>query len=150
MADPNRHTVYLTDSTFWSAKTGRAYSQLLPRAEWAAFANQVYDDALRNPVPLQDRCRRTFAGPLKIGIASGSKRALAYMVEHRIDVAADYLYKWVALHEIAHMLVKPTRQHHGPEFIGVYSSLIERWGDKYTAAAWNRMYRVIGSLPQAA
>jgi hypothetical protein len=55
----------------------------------------------------------------------GQRRALAYHSHDRISLPRWSRNKWVALHEMAHLLT-PRDEAHGPRFVGVLMGLLAR------------------------
>jgi hypothetical protein len=86
--------------------------QLLDENEASALIAQVFD-ACERPAPILE---------LVPGFADPQIGGFADVEGHRIVIEAGCLYRYLVLHEIAHLLV-PEDRHHGPAFTYVLQSL---------------------------
>jgi hypothetical protein len=143
--DPNKAIVYQIDSCFWNyGESRKQFCRILSPKDWTNCANKIYDDALWQPYHTQDRKRRTKSGPLQIEF-TGSLQAWALQTKHRLCVASDYTYHWVAIHEVAHLLLRESKETHGPEFISLYTEMIERLVGVEDASVWRTFAHIWGA-----
>ena len=121
MYDPQAQAVYLIDHIVWKL-FDPSFSELLSLSIFKRWANAAFRDALQNPVPYQT----VFSTPgLKVTSRPG-EGARAFQQRHVIEVGQQSMSRWIALHEIAHLLTPTVPQWHGPEFVHVYAALITR------------------------
>jgi hypothetical protein len=129
-SDPDKALVYAVDSVFWPMDVAalRPFVESLTFSEFEQFCDLVYSDALAAPLPGQHRRRRKAGQPIvPVSEYPFMDRAAAYVNSQRIAVGEKYRFRWVALHEVAHLLTYRATIPHGSEFQRVYLGLIARW-----------------------
>ena len=148
MSDPQKSRVYTLDGIFWNGSLDgiTQYNALMPRQDWEEYAEYLFHDGLAQPYQHQlRRTRRT--AQLRIDTASIPQTAIAYLTEDRLSVSDDRLQQWVAMHEVAHLLVPHSCRHpHYWRWASVYIQMVTR----HTEPSVSRQFSITADLLQIA
>jgi hypothetical protein len=129
MKDPQRHRVYMLETIFWAKWNEHAegmYSVVSQNA-WEEYCEWLFADGLKNPYYAQRR--RSRKQPLRfVELAETSKfLASAFPSTDTLGVRATERKKYLAMHEVCHLLTREFRLNsHGWQFVSVYSQMIGR------------------------
>ena len=126
--DRQRTRVYKLDAMFWSPRLDdtRPYCEILTLHDWAEYCEMLFTDGLRTPY--QDQIRRSRRTPrLLVEPLAYPGYALAHLRTDYLQVSPDLTRMWVALHEVAHLLVPHciTAPHYW-RWMSVYMQMVER------------------------
>lgn len=136
--DHNRHKVYALDSCFWQGGITDTAPLCTPVTfeAWAQYAEMLFTDGLHRPY--RHQIRRTRRTPtLCIETLTDNplnSRAYAWLRRDKLAISEQHLFKWVALHEVAHLLVpgSVTAPHYW-RWMSVYIDMVQRHVSHYAA-----------------
>ena len=139
--DHNRQKVYALDTCFWGGSIRETERFCVPVSfeVWTEYAEMLFTDGLRRPY--HDQIRRTRRTPsLRIDRLmprpdeTCTVSAYAYLRSDRLEVSQQRLLLWLALHEVAHLLVPACLSApHYWRWMSVYAQMMQRHVGAYAA-----------------
>ncbi len=129
MNDPQKQRLYALETVFWAAWNVHAAGMhtVMRQQEWEGYCDWLLVDGLHDPYVNQRRRSRT--QPLRfVELAQTEHRlAFAQLQSDVLGVQPDFRMKYIAMHEVSHLLTRELRQNsHGWRFVSVYAQMVGR------------------------
>ncbi len=129
MTDPQKQRLYVLETIYWAKWNSHAEGMCaaMPQQEWQEYCEWILVDGLENPYYAQRRRSRT--RPLTFVELASTATAVAFAHQGNDTLGAkpDFRTKYIAMHEVAHLLTRELRQNpHSWKFVSVYSQMIGR------------------------
>jgi len=129
MTDPQKQRLYALETVYWAEWNSNAQGMrtVVSGPEWEAYCEELLADALADPYVHQRR--RTRSQPLRfIDLPeTDTFAACAFLSTDTLGVKATERKKYLAMHEVCHLLTRELRQNpHSWKFVSVYSQMIGR------------------------
>ncbi len=129
MSDPQKQRLYCLETIFWAKWNRHAEGMctVMDQQEWEEYCEWLLADGLENPYRGQRRRSRTKSLTFVPMDPTSTANAVAYQRTDTLGCKPEYRTKFIAMHEVAHLLTRELRQNsHGWQFVSVYAQMIGR------------------------